>query len=145
MATSDLMEFERKFRQRELLVAECGTWNLSVRPAQLTLGSMVLAAASGALSMAELSARERDDMGRGFALAERLAKQAFGANRINYLCLMMQDPIVHFHVLPRYADPLERFGVRWRDADWPGPPHVVPVSTGDDTLRRIRDALLEAL
>lgn len=145
MQTEALAAFEKKFRQKELHVAEIGSWVLSVRPAQLTLGAMVLASRSGALAMSDLKPEEIQDMGRGFGMAERLAGKAFGAQRINYLCLMMQDPIVHFHVLPRYAYPLVRYGVDWVDADWPGPPVMRPAATPDPVLLDIRNALRSAL
>ena len=145
MVIEKILDFERKFRQKELLLAEIGAWTLSVRPGQLTLGAMVLASNSGALGMASLSDSELQDMGRGLALAEKLAIKAFGAQRINYLCLMMQDPIVHFHILPRYSKPVERFGINWRDKDWPEPPHIFPASTEDVILHEIKMALCMAM
>ena len=42
--------------------------------------------------------------------------------RINYLMLMMVDPNVHFHVIPRYSEARQWDGVEFPDAGWPGPP-----------------------
>jgi diadenosine tetraphosphate (Ap4A) HIT family hydrolase len=36
--------------------------------------------------------------------------------------LMMVDPNVHFHVIPRYSELREWNGVPFPDAGWPGPP-----------------------
>ncbi len=45
-------------------------------------------------------------------------------DRINYLMLMMVDPHVHFHVLPRYAQTRVFDGVQFPDTGWPGPPDL---------------------
>lgn len=144
-SNENLVAFQAKFRQKELHVVDAGAWILSVRPGQLTLGAMVLSSRSGAASMADLTPEEMQGMGAGFVLAERLASQVFGADRINYLCLMMQDPVVHFHIFPRYSGPLLRYGRSWEDPDWPGPPQVKAVVTEDAVLLEIRDALRSAL
>jgi diadenosine tetraphosphate (Ap4A) HIT family hydrolase len=44
--------------------------------------------------------------------------------RINYLMLMMVDPNVHFHVIPRYSEPRSWDGIAFPDAGWPGPPRL---------------------
>jgi len=38
--------------------------------------------------------------------------------------LMMVDPDVHFHVLPRYAKERNYEGLRFEDKSWPGPPDI---------------------
>ena len=54
----------------------------------------------------------------------------FGFERINYLMLMMVDPDVHFHVLPRYGSARTFAGVTFEDAGWPGPPRLDVVNAG---------------
>ena len=44
--------------------------------------------------------------------------------RINYLMLMMVDPHVHFHVIPRYSEARQWDGIAFPDAGWPGPPQL---------------------
>ncbi len=44
--------------------------------------------------------------------------------KINYLMLMMVDPHVHFHVVPRYEGEREACGVRVADAGWPKVPEL---------------------
>jgi diadenosine tetraphosphate (Ap4A) HIT family hydrolase len=138
-------DFAAKFRTADLYVTQVGTWDIAVRPGQLTLGAMVISARSGALHFTELDSQEHADMGGAFAVAERLALTCFGAVRINLLCLMMQDPIVHFHALPRYATPQKRFGQSWTDADWPGPPMIGPCETPEPVLQHIRNSLRAAV
>ena len=38
--------------------------------------------------------------------------------------LMMVDPNVHFHVIPRYSEPRSWNGIEFPDAGWPGPPQL---------------------
>ncbi len=38
--------------------------------------------------------------------------------------LMMVDPHVHFHVIPRYDGDRAWDGVEFADAGWPGPPDL---------------------
>lgn len=140
----DLQTFRAKFQLEELTLAERGGWVLSLRPEQLTLGSMVLSVASGTQDMARLTPEEGAGMAAGFGLAERLARNRLGAVRINALCLMMQDPVVHFHILPRYAAPIDRHGITWQDGDWPGPPMIGPCETPDRVLRALHGELRAA-
>lgn len=132
-----LADFAEKFRLDALHLADCRSWRLSLRPGQLTLGSLVLSVRSGATNLAALSPEEGRDMAAGFGLAEQLLRKTYGAVRLNLLCLMMQDPIVHFHILPRYDRNIERHGLIWTDADWPGPPTIRPVQTDDSVLQAI--------
>lgn len=133
----DLDNFRAKFHLDTLTLAERGGWVLSLRPGQLTLGAMVLSVASGTQDMALLTPEEGAGMAAGFGLAEALARNRLGAVRINAFCLMMQDPVVHFHILPRYDAPVERHGITWQDGDWPGPPIIGPCETPARVLRAL--------
>lgn len=133
--------FADRFRLGALHLADCGDWVLSLRPGQLTLGAMVLSLRTGARDLAAITPDQARDMGRGFALAETLARTRLGAVRVNLLCLMMQDPVVHFHILPRHDRPVTRHGLTWTDADWPGPPVMRPLTTPDTVLAALREDL----
>ena len=136
-----LGDFRKNFRLDELTVHESDHWALSVRPEQMTLGAMVLSSRSGKLHFAELTDEEQLDMGRQLAVSERLAKEVLGAVRINAVCLMMKDPIVHFHLLPRFDQNVPRYGVDWEDTFWPGPPVFGPAPTADHLLQSIHQDL----
>jgi diadenosine tetraphosphate (Ap4A) HIT family hydrolase len=124
--------FREKFRLDELTVHEGDDWTLSVRPAQPVLGALVLATRHTALSFAQLRAESGAEMLRLTAGAEEAARAMFGCVRLNALCLMMQDPLFHLHLLPRYGEPVEFAGRTWRDAGWPGPPDLADNQAGDD-------------
>jgi diadenosine tetraphosphate (Ap4A) HIT family hydrolase len=138
VAGIDVMkDFRETFRLDELTIQDRQGWTLSVRPAQITLGSMVVSSTAGHLDFQAIEHEEAMGLTAAFADAERVAKAALGAVRINIVCLMMKDPVVHFHVLPRYDHVAERYGATWRDADWPGPPTFGPAPTADTVLRSI--------
>lgn len=139
MTTRYLADFQKKFRIDEFQIACVHGWILSVRPSQLTLGSLVLSAQSGEESFAVLEAKT--GLLEGFSISENMAKDVFGAVRINVLCLMMQDPIVHFHIIPRYDKAVERYGEVWVDEAWPAPPDMSPKATKEQTLRGIHQDL----
>lgn len=139
------LDFGQNFRLNELHLADCGGWSLSLRPAQITLGAMVLSVRSGKFNFADLTAQETTDMGAGFALAEQLARASYGAVRINILCLMMQDPIVHFHILPRYDHDINVGGQIWRDTDWPTAPTIRPIQTPEPMLQGVLGDMRHAI
>ena len=111
-----------KFGYPETAVAERAQWALLVRPAQVTLGSLVLCAKSEALAYGDLPAEAFGEQREMVALAERLLREFVAYDRINYLMLMMVDPHVHFHVIPRYEGERSACGIRVTDAGWPKVP-----------------------
>ena len=113
-----------KFGFPHTLIAEFAHWVVLLRPAQPTLGSLVLAAKSDATAFGDLAAEAHAELAVVTRAIESALAQAVGYARINYLMLMMVDPHVHFHVLPRYEGSREQAGVAVADAGWPGQPDL---------------------
>ncbi|MBO9375269.1 HIT family protein [Sphingomonas histidinilytica] len=111
-----------KFGWPATLVHDYRHWVLLLRPAQPTLGSLVLAAKSDATAFGELPAEAHAELKTVTAEIEALLKRAVDYRKLNYLMLMMVDPHVHFHVIPRHEGERERDGLSITDAGWPGPP-----------------------
>jgi diadenosine tetraphosphate (Ap4A) HIT family hydrolase len=63
---------------------------------------------------------------------ERALGSAVDYAKINYLMLMMVDPHVHFHVLPRYEGTRDAAGLMIADAGWPGQPDLGSAVKLDD-------------
>lgn len=137
----ELAAFRETFHLDELTLHTSSGWVLSVRPQQITLGSMVVSHQGGALDFGSLGPGDGDGFVEVVALAERAATGLYGAVRLNVICLMMRDPVVHFHILPRYAHPVERHGRHWVDSDWPSAPTVAPAPTPADLLDAITTEL----
>jgi len=112
----------RKFGYPATLVREYDHWVVLLRPAQPTLGSLVLAAKSDATAFSDLDPAAFAELAEVTAAIEAALKQAVAYERINYLMLMMVDPHVHFHVIPRYDGSRSNGSLTIADAGWPKPP-----------------------
>ena len=60
--------------------------------------------------------------------------------------LMMVDPHVHFHVIPRYEGPRTFAGLEFVDAGWPGPPDLKSAKLlNESQILAVVDALREKM
>jgi len=137
--------FREKFMIDQLGLLDDGEWTLLVRPGQLTLGCMVLSSTRGIKDFSGIAASSGSNFITMLAKAETVAKTLYGAVRINAVCLMMQDPVIHFHIIPRYDQLIERYGIIWRDEDWPAPPVFRPLVTPNETLIKIKAGIADWL
>ncbi|MFZ2998186.1 HIT family protein [Sphingobium sp.] len=129
----------KKFGWPDSLIADYDYWVVLLRPAQPTLGSLVLAAKSGATAFGDLDGAAHAELKAVTAAIEAALTQAVGYAKINYLMLMMVDPHVHFHVIPRYEGTRSGGGLTVTDAGWPGQPDLnaaVKVASEDQTCLR---------
>ena len=117
---NELTSFERKFQVKENLIYENNSFNLFLRPEQPVLGSLILSSKEERLSLAELSEAELYDFGNGMQVAERILN-CLGAMRVNYLCLMLVDRLLHFHVIPRFSESCKINEILFVDKFWPKP------------------------
>ena len=101
--------------------------------AQPTLGALVLAAKSDATAFGDLPAEAHAELKTATAAIEAALGEAVGYAKINYLMLMMVDPHVHFHVLPRYDGERSGAGLTVGDAGWPGQPDLGQAIKLDET------------
>ena len=113
-----------KFGYPATLIKEYDYWVLLLRPAQVTAGSLVLAAKSDATSYGDLPVEAFAEQAEAIADIEAMLRAAVGYERINYLMLMMVDPEVHFHVIPRYDGDRSLADMSFGDSGWPGPPNL---------------------
>ena len=114
----------KKFGYPATLIKEFEHWLILLRPAQPTLGSLVLAAKSEATGYGQLLRNAFVEQAEAVAAIEKALSSFCAYERINYLMLMMVDPNVHFHVIPRYSEPREWKGISFGDAGWPGLPQL---------------------
>lgn len=142
---SVLTGFAAAFRLPELALLRGMHWTLSLRPEQITLGSMVISANGPITSFSEAKSETgaENELLSMMSCAERVSNE-LGADKINFLALMMKDPLLHFHVLPRFRKPVNFLGLTWTDDEWPGPPRLMPRSV-DDEQRAELVAVLRSL
>ena len=129
-----------KFGWPTTLVREFEHWVVLARPAQPTLGSLVLAAKSDATAFGDLPGAAHAELKQVTQAIETALTSAVDYAKLNYLMLMMVDPHVHFHVIPRYEGAREwpkGEGAReFVDVGWPKVPdlgHAVALE-GDDLV-----------
>lgn len=135
-----------KFGYPATLVREFEHWLVLVRPAQVTLGSLVLAAKSDATAYRNLPGQAFAEQAEVIAAIENGLSAFCGYERINYLMLMMVDRYVHFHVIPRYPGSREWFGWALADHGWPGPPDLKSATDlSSHRISALRDELSKCI
>jgi len=116
------------FGYPETLIADYVHWVVLLRPQQVTLGSLILACKEPTTAFSEIGSGAFEELGRAVDDIETCLRDAFAYDKINYLMLMMVDPHVHFHVLPRYSEPRSFAGMAFGDAGWPAAPDLKAVN-----------------
>lgn len=133
---------ETKFGDPATRIAQSACWTVLLRPKQPALGSLVLVCREPVKAFAAVSAEGFAELHGIVRRVETMLREVVAYERINYLMLMMVDPDVHFHVIPRYAAGRSFSGIEYRDAGWPGVPALEVAVTPDD---QSREALLARL
>jgi diadenosine tetraphosphate (Ap4A) HIT family hydrolase len=133
----------------DTLVRSYRHWAVHLRLGQVTLGSLVLASLDPAPTMASLPLGAFQELKQVMAEVEATLSSLFRYDKINYLVLMMVDPQVHFHVIPRYGSPRSFRGVPFQDPDWPRPAdtlrvHPTPAALLESLRNQLRDHWLQA-
>ena len=119
-----------KFGYPQTLLAEYDHWVVLLRPKQVTLGALVLACKDLATSFSHIDQEAFAELRTATGEIEEALGKAFDFDKINYLMLMMVDPHVHFHVIPRYSAAKTFEKVSFVDAGWPAAPDL----TSDNEL-----------
>jgi diadenosine tetraphosphate (Ap4A) HIT family hydrolase len=117
-----------KFEYPATLLKEFEHWSVLLRPAQVTLGALVLVAKSDVTALADLPPAAFTELHSCCNSIENALRRFRNFDKLNYLAFMMVDPQVHFHVLPRYSKPQEFAGVLFNDTAWPGPPDLKAIT-----------------
>lgn len=113
-----------KFKGPETQIAAYQHWSVLVRPKQCTLGALVLVANGPETRFSDLPLPVFNEQGVVIKDIEQVLSRLFDYDKINYLMLMMVDPNVHYHVLPRYSG--DKTFKTWalQDSGWPGQPDL---------------------
>jgi diadenosine tetraphosphate (Ap4A) HIT family hydrolase len=126
----------RKFGAPQTIIHSFEYWSVLLRPAQTTLGALVLAAHEPAKAFSQLSAASFAEMHAVINQIELTLNKAFQFDKINYLMLMMVDPDVHFHIIPRYAQPKRFADTEFVDAGWPAVPQLGHINETGETINQ---------
>lgn len=137
----------KKFGYPRTLIKEYKHWLLLVREQQLTLGSMILICKEEKHNFHEISTDATSELSIVTQDIELSTQKAFNYDKINYNMLMMVDPEVHFHVIPRYKKDTNFNSLDFIDADWPKPVDFTQNhnTVSQDLLEDIRNVIKENL
>ena len=108
-----------KFGYPNSLIKSYKYWNLLLRPGQVTLGSLILICKESVHQYSLVSQEAISEQKLIITEIEQVLKHRFDYSKINYQMLMMQDPDVHFHVIPRYDSPVSFCEKEYVDLFWP--------------------------
>lgn len=128
----------RKFGYPSTLIHEGRHWAVLARPEQPTLGSLILCSLSQHTDYGALPPAAFAEQGELIAHIEQLLRSVSQYEKINYLMLMMVDPHVHFHVIPRYEGTRQFGSHGFPDRGWPKLPDL-------SATQPASEALIEAL
>lgn len=145
MPSNALNETMLKFGAPDTCIHTYSSWLVLLRPAQVTLGALVLVAREPVTAFSRLGEAGFTELSRVTRDVEMVLSHLFHYDKLNYLMLMMVDPHVHFHVLPRYAAERSYGGEVFSDSAWPGPPDLAQSNHIDEKVfNRLRDDLRAA-
>ena len=125
----------KKFGYPDTMVKEYEHWVLLLRSQQATLGALVLICKDPAVAFSQISTAAFTELKEITIAVETPLKRVFSYDKINYLMLMMVDPDVHFHILPRYAEARAFKGQDFFDFGWPGPPDLSRANPVDQAMQ----------
>ena len=125
----------------QFLIKEYQYWAVMLRAHHVTPGSLVIVTKTDVTELGQVNATEWEEFGVVCSDTETLLKKTFGAEKFNYLALMMKDPTVHFHLIPRYSKPVEINGKKFKDHDWPLKTELKPGEYSDEDLLEIKSRL----
>jgi len=131
-ATNDTMV---RFGYPDTLIRAYSHWAVLLRPDQVTLGSLILVCSEQATAFSEISQEAGAELHPTVQAIEGSLSAVWPYKKINYLMLMMVDPHVHFHVIPRYDADQTYEGQTFRDTGWPKVPDLGAAVTPEPALR----------
>lgn len=127
------------------LIQDYTNWVVVLRPHQATLGDLVIIHKSNATAFSDLDGASFAELEMVIKNCEAALKDCFDYQKINYMMLMMKDPQVHYHVIPRYSDEKSFDELSFQDAGWPALPdlaggHKITKDQQDKLIERIQSS-----
>ena len=129
------------FGYPENLIKEYKHWIVLIRSKQVTIGSLIIAAKSEATNLGALTKAEWEEFSQVTQETEQLLQKTLNAEKFNYLALMMVDPHVHFHLIPRYSEDVTVAGKKFKDVDWPSKTELKPIELTSKEFAEIKNKL----
>lgn len=134
------------FNFKKNTLREYKNWFLLLRPEQVTAGALVLISKSDKEKFSDLDVESRNEYSEIILQIENVLEKVFNYQKVNYLTLMMVDPHVHTHIVPRYDSVVAINGNEFKDFGWPGLPDLKQNNSySAETFRKIKEELVNCL
>lgn len=141
-----IQAIKNKFKIDKTLVKEYKNWYWLIRPKQVTLGSGILLSKHNKSNFSDLNQDSFSELKTIISEIEATLKRMISYDKINYLMLMMEDPIVHYHIIPRHESARLMSRIRVRDHGYPGPPKLEKYhSLNEDEILELKQMILNNL
>ncbi len=131
------LEFAGRFNRPDLVIKEFKYWVVIIRENVVTLGSCIIILKSGKPFLKDVSSEEMAELSDICRWFENKTKELYGAEKWNYLALMMKAEFVHFHAIPRYSTKCEKYGMIWIDKDYPSGTKLDKIDVDSNILLEI--------
>ena len=129
----------KAFQYPKMLIKEYENWCLLIRKKQVTIGSLVLICKENATAFSNISRGASEELHIIIKEVENNLWELYKNEKINYLMLMMVDPNVHYHIIPRFSKSINILGRTFKDYSWPYAPDLTKHNEVDDkTLKNIK-------
>ncbi len=132
-----MLEFAGRFSKPELMIKQGKFWSIIFREGTTTLGNCIIICNRQCPTFSDLTAEEMAEFPELVRWYETKIKSLYGAVKFNYLAMMMKDEFVHFHMIPRYDKPVERYGLVWVDSEWPAGTKMTKIDVSDEVKQQI--------
>lgn len=114
-----MLEFAGRYSNPNLLLKKGKYWSVIFRESTTTLGNCIIICNRECPAFVELTSKEMAELPKMCRWFENKTAKLYGAVKFNYIAHMMKENFVHFHAIPRYDKMVERYGLTWKDEDWP--------------------------
>lgn len=135
-------------------VFQTNYWKVFLNPKQTYLGRSIATLKRHCASLSDLTNEEWDDFVGLVKIIESAYKKALSATLFNWSCLMNDayqneppNPHVHWHLRPRYENPVRLFGLTFEDLEFghhyarPETSYTAPQDIQEKIIERLRESL----
>jgi len=110
-----------KFRLNELSIYQNKFFIVALREIQKTPFSLILSVKKEIYRHSELTKEEFKSFQEAIIFIEDFCYNTIGASKVNFISLMMVDPILHYHIFPRFNNSINLNGIDLEDVYYPKP------------------------
>jgi diadenosine tetraphosphate (Ap4A) HIT family hydrolase len=131
-----LNDFEKKYKSDVNLIKSFNSWNWILRPNQTSFASTILYHKSNKKRLSDITEQDFNEFKLVVNFIEKIYSNKTSYFQLNYLALMMVDPIVHFHIIPRYSKSIFFQDLEFKDYSFPKPPDLSLYNNVTDSVKK---------